>query len=134
MASARARFGLVLFGVLLLVGCGDDTGLTSDEVSGCVTLCDKTEECEIAVPMCLHSCGVLVLATERESLECSRAFDALPACAGGVTCEQLQDSISGGEECASARQACNEACGPGYCDLQDALFFDQFVSPPFDPF
>ena len=130
MGYALTPLGLVLSGMLVLIGCGEDSDWTSDETAGCVALCDKAAECEISVPLCRQSCEVVLLRAER--LSCRSAFDAVPSCAASATCQELNDSISGGPACASAQTRCVEACG-SLCNLDESLFFDEIAHPPLGP-
>ena len=126
-------FGCALCALLALCGCGNDSGgLSTDEIAGCLGLCDKAQNCEIPVPGCRQTCGTLIWVAERLSSTCSRVFDAVPSCAAERTCEELEHSMSGGNACASERTTCDDACVPGLCDLDNSLFFE-VVGLPLDP-
>ena len=132
-ATCTSPFGCALCSLLALCGCGNDSGaLSSDEIAGCLGLCSKAENCEIPVPGCRRTCGTLISVAERLSSTCGRVFDALPSCAAERNCEELEGSMSGGSACGSERTACDDACVPGLCDLDNSLFFE-VVGLPLDP-
>lgn len=88
---------------------GTETGVT-EIVPECQTVCDKLLECGLVpdIDGCAEECS---LDSEQETGECREAALANLGCQGGLTCEQLFDSIDGEQNpCSEIEETMNTAC------------------------
>ncbi|MEM8608260.1 MAG: hypothetical protein AAGF92_14205 [Myxococcota bacterium] len=114
MKMTRFIIGVGLAGLLLVVGCSDDS---SGGNTACESLCDNVADCAASLPDCSSTCEGAVDAAFASSSACGNAFESVANCAGNLGCEQLEDLVSGGDECQSEIQACDQSCGAGVCDF-----------------
>lgn len=114
MNVTRFLIGAGLAGVFLVVACGDDSNGGN---AACEALCDNVADCDTSLPSCSSECETAVAAAFVTSSACGNAFESVANCAGNLSCEQLEDLVSGGNECESEIQACDQSCGAGVCDF-----------------